>query len=230
MKRTISKDKYLIAGFLTLLIFSLGLVLGFLIDNARLNWSKSIAEEQEIDFSSLQLQYLYLSGLQEKNESCAVLKVALDQSIKDLSKSLDKFENYKKDTSLNKDQFELISRRYILDNLRYWLFARTSKERCNINLVTILYFYSGKYCDICPDQGVILSYYKKIFEEKLLIFPIDVDMEEKESMITILKTIYVIDQYPTIVIEDQKYEGIVDKQTLGTLICEEYSDKSICGA
>lgn len=228
VKRKISVDKYFIAAFLTILIFSLGLALGFLIDNARLNWAKQITEEQEIDFSSLQLQFLYLNSIENINASCEVLKVTLDQTIKDLSDSLDKFQQYKKDTKINKEQFELVSRRYILDNLRYWLFARKSKDACNIKLVTILYFYSEEHCEICPDQGVILSYYKKIFEEKLLIFPINVDLESKESMITILKNIYNVKDYPSIVIEDEKYEGVVDKIKLGALICDAFNDNTIC--
>lgn len=228
MVRVLSKEKYIIAGIITFLIFSLGLALGIIIDNARLKILEYEAERREIDFASLQFQYLYLTSLDSEGESCSVLNTALDKSVAELSKSLEQFVQYKKGSKLNKENWVLIGRKYLLDNLQYWFFAKKSKQKCQSDLVNLLYFYSDERCDECPDQGVLLTYFKKLYGEKLLIFPINVDFEGEEPLITIMKSRYNIVSYPTLVIEDVKYQGIRYKQELDELICSSFKNASLC--
>jgi len=177
---------------------------------------------------SLQFQYLYLSSLTETNESCLVLHTALDDSVRQLSRSLDEYQAYRKDTTINVGDYLVIGRRYLIDNLRYWFLAQESKDKCAIDLVNILYFYSAKDCSDCPDQGTILTYFKKLYGEKVLVFPIDVDLELSESLITILKVRYDITTYPSLVVSDEKYEGMLSKDELGEIICDSFIDKSQC--
>jgi len=219
-RKKISTEKYILAAIFTALIFGLGLTLGFIFNNERVKWMQDVKNQQDIDYSSLQLQYLYLTGLKESGESCAVLQNALETSVSDLAYSLERFQEYKKgDTGIN-DQLKSIERRYILDNFKYWLFAKKAKDDCeNIDLVNILYFYSENGCSICPSQGVVLTYYKKKFGENVLVFPINVDLEKNERMITIIKSRYNITSYPSIVVGDETYKGIMDKDELGKIIC-----------
>ncbi|MBS3098317.1 hypothetical protein J4209_05980 [Candidatus Woesearchaeota archaeon] len=228
IERKISKNKYLLAAILTLLIFFLGLFLGIILDSIRLNWSEKIIKQQEIDYQSLQFQYLYLTELENENASCTVLHTTLDKIVKDLSESLDEFLKFKEEAKINKKEFEIVGRRYLIDNLRYWLFAKKSKKACDIDLVNILYFFSDEKCGICPDQGVILTYFKKRFGEKLLVFPIDVDLEESEPMISILRSQYNITRYPTLIVEGNKFEGIVPRDRLENIICGSFKDNESC--
>lgn len=228
MVRRISKDKYLLAGVLTFLIFSLGLTMGVIIDNARLKSLEYEAKEQEIDFASLQFQYLYLTSIDNEGESCPVLQTALDKSVAELGRTLDQFIEYKKESKLNKKGYTIIGRKYLLDNLQYWFFARKSKQKCDIDLVNILYFYSDEKCQICSDQGVLLTLFKKIYGERLLVFPINVDLEEDEPLITIMKSRYNVKSYPTLVIEDHKYTGMREKQELAELICNSFKNEDSC--
>ena len=57
-KRSISLERYIIAGVITFLIFTLGLSLGFVLDQKRVSWIEETSNEQELDYKSLQLQYL----------------------------------------------------------------------------------------------------------------------------------------------------------------------------
>jgi hypothetical protein len=227
--RKMSKQKYFIAALIALLIFSLGMVLGMVVDNERFRWVIQKSEEQDVSYQSLQFQYLYLNSVMgSDNESCSVLHAQLEDTLADLGNTLDKLTNYQEDSNLNKEDFNLIKRRYLIDNLEYWLFAEKAKKLCNTDLVSVLYFFSGTKCDICPNQGVVLTYYKKKYEDKLLIFPIDVDLEAKEPIIKILRKRYQVYSYPTIVVEDKKYEGVVEKEKLGEIICGNFMDKEQC--
>ena len=228
VKRKISKEKYVLAAVITLAIFAFGVILGFVLDDWRIDSIERTNKEQEVNYMSLQFQYLYLSSLTETNASCLVLHTALDDSVRQLSRSLDEYQAYRKDTTINVGDYLIIGRRYLIDNLRYWFLAQESKDKCSIDLVNILYFYSSKDCPDCPDQGTILTYFKKLYGEKVLVFPIDVDLELSESLITILKVRYDITIYPSLVVSDEKYEGMLSKDELGEIICDSFIDKSQC--
>jgi hypothetical protein len=225
IKRKISKGKYALAIVLTSIVLVLGLTLGMLFDNLRIKWAETENIAQEVDYLSMQFQFLYLTTLQDKNASCSVLQTTMERSIHDLSESLQTFIKYKENSKINQKEYELVGRRYILDNLKYWLLAKKTKEECDLDVVNILYFYSEKNCQKCPDQGVILTYFKKIYENKLLVFPIDVDYEINEPIITILKKQYEINKYPTLIIENNKYGGIQNNEKLKKIICNSFKNE-----
>jgi len=211
IKRKISKDKYILAGVLTFLIFSLGLSLGVIIDNARASWAQRENDVLELDYQSLQYQSLFLASLEEGGKGCAALQSNLEKSVETLGESLGLVLKYEEDSKINKREYQIIQRRYLLDNIRYWLFAKKSKQECDIDLVTVLYFYSEKYCAKCPNQGTVLTYYKKTFEERVLIFPINADLRDEEPLIGILMDTYNINHLPTLIIGDSLLEGDTTK-------------------
>ncbi|MBU1112203.1 MAG: hypothetical protein KJ896_05495 [Nanoarchaeota archaeon] len=224
--RTISKDKYVIAGILTLLIFSLGLTLGIVLEEQRYNKADEINQEQQANYISLQLQYLMLSTFQSQ-ENCPVLFTTLKTTIDDLSGSLSQIIDYEKDNSLNSDDYLLISRRYTLDNLRYWLLANEAKESCDLDIVTVLYFYSDD-CPSCPNQGTILTYFKKLLGDSFLVFPINIDLRDDEPMVEVMMSLYNVTKYPTLIIANEKYEGVIKTEDLQEIICIDMEHSEIC--
>ena len=55
----------------------------------------------------------------------------------------------------------------------------------------------------------------------MLNFALDGDYD-KEPMIRILKKTYEIERFPTIVIDDEKFEGLTDKDIVLAEICKRY--------
>ncbi len=225
--RTLSKDKYIIAGIITFLIFALGLTLGFIIEDKRYNLIEEVNMEQEAKYLSLQVQYLYLNSFRSYNNSCPILSATLKETIEDLSDSLGEVIAYEEEEKVTDKRKEVIMRRYALDNLRYWLLAQEGKKECKLDLVTILYFYSSD-CPSCPNQGTILTYFKKQFGEKVLIFPINLDFRAKEPMIEIAMAQFNITKYPTIIIDGHKYEGVIKKEELEPIICKSLKQSEYC--
>ncbi len=221
--RKISKDKYVLAGVITFLIFSLGLTMGFIIEDHRYNLVEEINQEQEVNYLSLQMQYLYLDAFSDY-DNCPMLSTTLKESVKDLSDSLSDVVSYEEENDISSQRKLNTLRRYTLDNLRYWLLAKESKEKCDLNIVPIIYFYSAD-CPSCPNQGTVLTYYKKVFEEKVLVFPINLDIQDDEPMIEIIRSQFEISKYPTLVIDNKKYEGVVGKEQLKEIICETLDDE-----
>jgi len=228
IQRTLSLSRILVALIIAALIFCLGVALGFLLDGQRIQWMQYQSQQQKSDYESLQWQYLFLTSSTDKNQTCVVLQAALEKSIVDLGASLDKIQSYKKESQINQEDYDVIERLYLINNLNYWLLASKTKKECGEDYITILYFFSEKSCPSCPDQGVILTYYKKMYQEKLLVFPINLDMESQEASLGILKSIYNITMLPSITVEDKKYEGVVSKEELGKIICDNFENKSLC--
>ena len=228
IQRTLSLSRILVALVIATLIFCLGVALGFILDSQRIQWVQYQSQQQKSDYESLQWQYLFLTSSNDKEQTCVVLQAALQKSIVDLGSSLDKIQSYKKESHINQKDYEVIERSYVIDNLKYWLLASKTKKECGEDYVTILYFFSENNCPSCPDQGVILTYYKKMYEEKLLVFPINLDVENQEASIGILRNIYNITKLPSITVEDKKYEGVVPKDDLGNIICGNFQNQSLC--
>ena len=215
--RKISKDKYIVAGVITLLIFGLGLTLGIILDDQRYNLVEEVNMEQEVRYLSLQMQYLYLNSFSSYN-NCPILTTALKATVEDLSNSLGEVISYEEENKASDKRKDLVMRRYFLDNIRYWMLVKESQEKCQMEIVTILYFYSED-CPSCPSQGTILTYFKTLFGEQVLVFPINLRYQESEPMIDIITSQFEVTKYPTLVINDKKYEGVMDQEQLQQIIC-----------
>ncbi len=207
--RNLSKDKYVIAGAITTGVFLLGLFLGLAIEGKRVNYIESISRRQNLDFSSLQLQYAFIDQLsQEKN--CLAVQKTFEQNINNLESTRIRLENFDRDAKLNKNEFDLLKNEYMLAQIRYWLLAERTRKLCETDVVSILYFFSDeKDCPDCDRQAFVLTYLKKKFKDKLLIFSFD-SKYELEPMIPLLKKTFNITKYPTIVIEGKSKEKFQD--------------------
>ena len=161
IQRKVSSSRMLVALVIAGLIFCLGVALGFILDGQRIQWMQYQSQEQKSDYESLQWQYLFLTSARDKEQTCVVLQATLEKSIIDLGSSLEKIQSYKKESSINQKDYEIIERSYIIDNLKYWLLASKTKKECGEDYVIILYFFSEKTCPNCPDQGVILTHFKR---------------------------------------------------------------------
>lgn len=223
--RSLSKDKYIIAGAITLGIFLLGLFLGLAIEGKRVNYIESVGRKQNLDFSSLQLQYAFIDQLsQEKN--CLAVQKTFEQNINNLESTRIRLENFDRDATLNKNEFDILKNEYILAQIRYWLLAERTKELCGSDIVNILYFFSDeRECQDCERQAFVLTYLKKKFTDKLLIFSFDSKFEN-EPMIPLLKKTYNVTNYPTIVIEGKPKQKFQDKDAILKEICSRYREKT----
>ena len=218
--RTLKKDKYIAAAVLTAIIFTLGLLMGIVINEYKIKYMEQLAKEQEVEFSSLQFQYLYLDSLEEY-ERCPAVSKTLENNLITLAPVLEEIQRYEREGDLNDAAYITLKRKYILANLRYWLLAQVSKESCKNEIVTIFYFYSPE-CKNCHNQGITLTHLKQMFGDRLLIFPIDSSFD-KEPMISILNAKYDVQEFPTLVIEENIHPGFMSKDEILKQICQLYT-------
>ncbi len=228
-KRNIEKERYLAAIVITIFIFMIGLILGISMDMEKTKYANYIMEKQDINFESLQLQYIYLQTLQNKGtkDVCPVIQKVLENNLRVLQPVLLKLMEYEKSKNGNSPEYQLLKRKYIIYNIKYYLLSEKSRKLCNNDVVNVLYFYSDN-CSICPSEGYILSHLRKAMDGRLLIFPFDVSYA-KEPMIGILVARYNITKYPTIIVEGKKLQGFQTQDQLLKVICQYFHKKpAIC--
>src|SRR3989338_3800402 len=125
--RNISKDKYIIAGVITILIFSLGLMLGLVLEDYRYNVVDEINTEQEINHLSLQMQYLYLDVFRNYN-NCPILSTTLKETIEDLDQSLSEVIAYEEDNENEGIKKKVSCGGVGVGNLGRWFFGGRKKK------------------------------------------------------------------------------------------------------
>ncbi len=223
-ERKTSWSKYIFAIGLTALIIVATITTYLVADTTRVKELNLQSEIIKTDYESLQVQQLYLTTIPNTNESCPALKIALQESIKKLAGSLDNVKSARDSTIINEKEMTNIERKYLNDNIRYWLFAKKTKELCGTDTAIIIFFTTTRNCDECEKQGAILTYYKKKLQDQILIFPLNTALEEDEAIIKILKMQYGVTTLPAIIVENDVYNRIVEREELREILKNKYYD------
>ena len=213
------------AGLITTFIFVTGIIFGLWIGTERVGELDRTIQELEASVKSAELQLMFFDVMEEEI-SCEYLlkrRWAISEEAEKLGKEVERFEASMK---LDEESFYDLKERYTLSLLRSWLGVERIKNACDADFVTVVYFYSNLYCGKCEEQGIILSYYKEKLGNDLLVYSIDSDLNLE--IVEMLKDVYGVNQYPFLVINNQRYEGFRDAAELRNLFCEENIQLNIC--
>ena len=143
------------------------------------------------------------------------------------------------DTGIKIDRYREVTEKFIIDpfylnqkkkfnrnEVIYLSMLKGMKDWCEFNQTVILYFYKKKeYCPDCDDQAFVLTDLNKEIDSEIAIFSFDSNLELPS--IDTLELFYSIDSYPCIVIEDDTYCSLHDKNQLTARLCD-YRNLSIC--
>lgn len=222
--REMSIKNYLVAGFITLLVFITGLLVGITTSDKRLSFSEEQINQHRLELDSLQLQYLFMDQ-QGTKSNCAAISLTLEENIKKLSVLGEKIGRYSENVNFNEQEFNFVKREYLLAQIRYWLLAQKAKQICNTDALTVLYFYSDEAeCFECTTQSRILTHLKGMFKDKLLVFSLDASFLQ-EPLVPILQQTYNVTRFPSVVVEDKSFYGLVNEDELTEELCSRYMAK-----
>ncbi len=137
----LTKEKYMIAGIITLIVFFLGIFMGFMLEQKRFDYSQRVNNGQKVELSSLQLQLAYINQLSQEKD-CDKLTRTFDTTLENLGNIQERVERFYEDAQITKTDFELLRREYMISQINFWIFTKTVKDTCATNHTRILYFYS----------------------------------------------------------------------------------------
>lgn len=204
-KRPFHKRYYALAGIITLLVFVTGILTGMLLESEKISYLEQKLRELEISKSDGEIQNLLATFLEL--DTCRVFKYEVEKIIPEISRFGEELEIYERTRKIESSKYEELKKEYTLMNIKYYLFVEGLRKRCNYTYVPILYFYSNEKCEDCEVQGYVLRNLKRKAPKKYMIFAIDGDMDLES--VKLLKKIYNITSYPSLVIYEKVYEGFL---------------------
>jgi hypothetical protein len=223
MVKRLDKDVLVIASIISTVLFLSGVAIGWFFNQVKISILEQSLVDTKRDIENFQLQILLLDNL-GKNVTCPFL----EEQIKILDKKAcelgSKLESMAKENKGEEDYIKVKSE-YSRLLVTYWSLAGKMKKLCgHKNFVSVLYFFS-RDCITCDDQSFVLTHLKSKLSDKFLVFTLDADFNE--PVINILKKYYSIEKYPTIILEDNKLEGLQNKNDILNVTCK-YIDSEIC--
>ncbi|QQG39684.1 MAG: hypothetical protein HYS81_04935 [Candidatus Aenigmatarchaeota archaeon] len=218
--------KILAAAFaVSAVLFLSGLGLGLLVSEEKADYLGAQVEQVDSDIESLQLEFLLLDTIGE-NATCRLVKDRLrevNSQSYELGNKVGAYED--NEEGINGESLDLLKRAYYHSLIKYWIFNKKVEDVCGEKTANIIYFFV-RDCSACQDQGVVLSYYKEVLGENLLVFPISADFED--PFVQTLNGYYNVTSYPALVINGEKHEGFLSKKELGDRLCQTGQSLPIC--
>jgi hypothetical protein len=222
VRRSFSLGKYFFAFIVASVVFGLGLLLGLLIEGERVDFILSQDQEQRLDLQSIQLQYQFADQFAEQRNCDSLLKT-FDGNLRDLERTRKRVEEYQKEATVNNNEFNLLKREYTLAQVNYLLLYSRTKEICNLDSATILYFFGDDTeCVDCENQAIVLTWLKHKLKQKTLNFIFDGGYEQ-EPIIRLLKDVYHVEQYPSLVVNGKTFTGFTSRREILEEVCPHYN-------
>ena len=213
MERSISYPLYALAFVLSVLVFSIGVYVGYLIDQ-----SNQASISKEVEDISRKVESTQLLMLLEDNSSsfCPLYKSQLDsinEEVENIGYRLSYLEEEKNvyDVPLKKNYFVLEAQSYLL--------SKKIKERCGDKSVLLIYFYSNANCSSCKDQGdEILRVRDELRDRGIIIKIFSFDGDLGSPVADALKTQFSVSKYPSIIVDGKLYSGTMNRETLQSVL------------
>lgn len=208
------------AAVLTVVIFLLGVSLGYYIERGRISKIEKEFSETEIEWADAKLQSFYYQNI--KNEECGA---AIDENIIFADRVYEqgiKLQEYEDANQLS-EKLLIEKKKYALLKAEFWINSIILKEKCNASYKNLVYFFKNNPSlgeeESQKVQSIILGNIKQKYGSEVMLVPLPYNLNI--SIIEIMKKTYDINKVPTILIDEKiKLEGVKTQEEI-----EEYIHK-----
>ena len=211
MVRKISAPLYMVAFFITLAIFGVGVYLGSLLATSHV---ESLTNQVYALTNRLQTTQLIFLMENDTKVFCPVFNEELGKVDEEIIKIGDRLTYLEEVQNVYDDS---LKSNYFTLELQSYLISKKLNEKCKKNSLLVLYFYSNKNCLSCRKQGEELTRARDKLTNKTAIKVYSFDVDISSSVANALKEKYNVSVYPSIVISDIKYENYKSSDELISL-------------
>ncbi|MBI2671945.1 hypothetical protein HYX16_03350 [Candidatus Woesearchaeota archaeon] len=202
------KDVFWKAGIFTLIVFISGVLLGYFLENSRIDEIREEYRTVESQWADVKIQssFYRLVGAEFCDESIKE-NLAFADRVYEEGLKLEKYE----EASKLSNEIVYEKQKYVLLKLEFWLNSVYLKEKCSSDYTNLIYFYAQK-----PDlrqkadqetQSLILRDLKNKYGSNLMLIPLPIDINI--ATINILKKNYNVTNVPTLLINEKiKLAGV----------------------
>ncbi|MBD3390254.1 hypothetical protein GF415_04880 [Candidatus Micrarchaeota archaeon] len=207
VKRNISTGTYLLAFVFTVIVFSLGIYVGMVVD-------ESAKAEVEDELVTLE-QDLYLSRIlllteQEMGEFCPIYSEKLESVDSERELIGDRLEYLE---SVREIHDEEIRERYYYLEFENYLLMKKMKKECGEDYVLVLFFYSED--EASQEQGAELDELRAS-DSRVKVFSFEGDSDS--AVVEVLKEQYNVTGYPSVVVESEAFSGLRTSEEISDFV------------
>ncbi len=207
----------IIAFFIAAVLFISGLSVGFLFNDLKQNNMQESFDSMKDMVENAELELVLMDFLKE-NLKCEYFMTSTKLMATESHELWAKVVLYEKNGILN-DEYYSLKRSYVNSLIKNWVSIEKSKQLCELNYSTILYFYTNPNdCPDCSEQGNVLDAIRIYYNNEILIFPLDTNIGL--DAVDILINVYNITQYPSLVIDGETHLGFMNYQKLKEILDE----------
>ncbi len=201
------KRVFFTSFILTLIIFSVGLALSYLLDYARIDTVFTMLEENELNTEAYFVEEEFAETFNA--DKCPSMRSRIYEIKREITKVAQDLSNYGSKSIFKKKDFDYLKRRYFLLELRFYNLINDLNEKCGSSYIPILFFYEIDD-DLSTRQGYVLDDLSQTDEYKSRIITLSFDKDyEDEPSLEILLLKFNVTKAPTIIINNEiKDEGI----------------------
>lgn len=206
-------QRYLIAFLLTSFLFGTALYVSNYFNDRRVENVRAIQENMAIDILSLETQFQLLQEL-----SCKDIKEnsVLSREVANLSSRLSYTEAQ---LGADNEEVKRLKRQYSLLQIKDMLLMKRVAQKCKLEPVFILYFYSNKQdCPECTKQGLVLTALSEKYP-RLRIYSFDYNLDVP-ALNTLIKISDVEGVLPILVINEKVVNGFQSVDEIEKMIPE----------
>ncbi len=163
------------------------------------------------NIKSAQLEQIFIETL-DHEDMCKYSSISMNRLVGQLreywARLPFRIEAYEQNAELSENYLS-IKKDYTQLSIRTWIIANSIYEKCNTDLIPVLYLYDIN-CSSCVEQGQELDRLQQFIFKKsgeILIFTVDIDSDE--LLLNNMATYYNITSTPAIIVNDQILPGRV---------------------
>jgi hypothetical protein len=217
---TSQKHVFWQAFLLAVLVFALGILFGFAIENWRTNQIQGFYQQSELNLLDIRVQNDIYSLSSINCDQLVEENINFGNNIYEQAKLLDRYES----ASKLSDAIILEHKQYDVLRALFWANAIKTKEKCNASYHNVVYIYSYNTPDLTikAKQGVfsrILGDLKQEEGDKIMLIPLSGD--NNLSSVSLMMNIYNITEkeLPVILIDEKtKITNLESKDQIANLL------------
>ncbi len=222
-KKQLSTQRSFTVLILTIVIFSLGILVGNLITNQKVDLLVDITQDLQTKTLSTEVSFQIL----QENICATDSSFILTEDLVELAERLDFLEN---ELGWDHPRIVELKEQYFIVQARHWLMNKKQVEQCldeqNENESIILYFYSNRGdCPRCQQQGTVISYLHSRYEGmKVYSF----DITSPTPVVQTLIEVYQLNraQLPAMIINEEVVQGFRNADEIITIIQSQQDNAS----
>ncbi len=195
----VDRKKHIYTFLITAIVFTIAVLASSYFSQKRINEIESIKDRIAVDILASEAQFSLLSELSCHDISSSFLN-------KELSNLGDRLSHMEENRGLNNEEVLQLKKHYSLLQIKDFLLMQKMKERCDVKILSIIYFYSNKGdCPDCQKAGFVLTRLRQDYPElRVYSFDYNLDLSALQTLISIYG---IKNELPALLIDEKAYYG-----------------------